>query len=70
VEIVEACSRGDRSIGQVAENFDLTETAVRQAFPARVSTTEEVIDADRLQRPLPTTPRMPDPALEGIPRNA
>ncbi len=28
-EIVEACSRGDRSIGQVARDFDLTETAVR-----------------------------------------
>jgi transposase len=29
-EIVEACSRGDRSIGQVAQDFDLTETAVRE----------------------------------------
>ena len=28
-EIVEACQRGDRSIGKVAEDFDLTETAVR-----------------------------------------
>lgn len=28
-EIVEACRRGDRSIGKVAEDFDLTETAVR-----------------------------------------
>jgi len=28
-EIVEACSRGDRSVGQVARDFDLTETAVR-----------------------------------------
>ena len=28
-EIVDACSRGDRSIGQVARDFDLTETAVR-----------------------------------------
>ena len=28
-EIVEACARGDRSIGKVAEDFDLTETAVR-----------------------------------------
>lgn len=28
-EIVELCGRGDRSIGQVAEDFDLTETAVR-----------------------------------------
>ncbi|WP_344749728.1 transposase, partial [Kribbella aluminosa] len=29
-EIVELCQRGDRSVGQVAKDFDLTETAVRQ----------------------------------------
>jgi transposase len=28
-EIVEFCRRGDRSIAQVAKDFDLTETAVR-----------------------------------------
>jgi transposase len=28
-DIVERCRRGDRSIGQVAHDFDLTETAVR-----------------------------------------
>jgi transposase len=28
-EIVELCRRGDRSLGQVARDFDLTETAVR-----------------------------------------
>ena len=28
-EIVELCRRGDRSIGQVAKDFDLGETAVR-----------------------------------------
>jgi transposase len=28
-EIVELCQAGDRSIGQVARDFDLTETAVR-----------------------------------------
>ena len=28
-EIVERCQRGDRSIGQVSRDFDLTETAVR-----------------------------------------
>ena len=28
-EIVEHCRRGDRTIGQVARDFDLTETAVR-----------------------------------------
>ena len=26
-EIVELCQRGDRSVGQVAKDFDLTETA-------------------------------------------
>jgi transposase len=29
-EIVELCRRGDRSIGQVSIDFDLTETAVRE----------------------------------------
>ena len=29
-EIVELCQRGDRSAGQVARDFDLTETAVRE----------------------------------------
>jgi len=29
-EIVELCERGDRSIGQVVRDFDLTETAVRE----------------------------------------
>ncbi len=29
-EIVEACRRGDRTVGQVARDFDLTETAVRE----------------------------------------
>ncbi|MFJ3825005.1 transposase [Streptomyces nodosus] len=28
-EIVELCQRGDRSVGQIAKDFDLTETAVR-----------------------------------------
>ncbi|MFI6509833.1 transposase [Streptosporangium sp. NPDC050855] len=28
-EIVELCRRGDRPVGQVAADFDLTETAVR-----------------------------------------
>jgi transposase len=27
---VELCQRGDRSVGQVAKDFDLTETAVRE----------------------------------------
>jgi transposase len=29
-EIVELCRRGDRSLGQVARDFDLSETAVRE----------------------------------------
>ena len=29
-EIVEVCRRGDRSVRQVAKDFDLTETAVRE----------------------------------------
>jgi len=29
-EIVELCQRGDRSVGQVARDFDLTETGVRE----------------------------------------
>jgi transposase len=28
-DIVERCPKGDRSVGQVAKDFDLTETAVR-----------------------------------------
>src|SRR3954447_10528295 len=28
-EIIELCRQGDRSLGQVARDFDLTETAVR-----------------------------------------
>ena len=29
-EIVGVCQQGDRSVGQVAKDFDLTETAVRE----------------------------------------
>ena len=29
-EIIELCQRGDRSVGQVARDFDLVETAVRE----------------------------------------
>ena len=29
-EIIELCQRGDRSVGQVAKDFDLTGTAVRE----------------------------------------
>jgi transposase len=29
-EIVELCQRGDRTVGQIAKDFDLAETAVRE----------------------------------------
>ncbi len=29
-EIVDLCSSGDRSVGQIANDFDLTETSVRE----------------------------------------
>ena len=29
-EIVELCQRGDRSVGQIATDFDLTKTAVQE----------------------------------------
>lgn len=38
-EIVELCPRGDRTIGQVSDDFDLTETAVREWIkPAELDT--------------------------------
>jgi len=57
-EIVEACRRGDRSIGKVAEDFDLTETAVRAwVRQAEIDsgqrdglTTEEREELSRLRR--------------------
>ena len=57
-EIVEACRRGDRSVGQVARDFDLTETAVRAWFrQAEIDageqdglTTEERQELARLRR--------------------
>jgi hypothetical protein len=36
-EIVKLCQRGDRSVGQVAKGFDLTETAARSAPIARMA---------------------------------
>jgi transposase-like protein len=36
-EIVELCRRGDRSVGRVAQEFDLTETAVREWVNPRPS---------------------------------
>ena len=57
-EIVELCQRGDRSIGQVARDFDLTETAVRawvhqaetDAGERPGLTTEEKEELTRLRR--------------------
>jgi transposase len=57
-EIVERCRRGDRSVGQVARDFDLTETAVRawvhqaetDAGDRPGVTTEEREELTRLRR--------------------
>jgi len=57
-EIVELCKRGDRSIGQVARDFDLGETAVRawvhqaqtDAGERPGLTTEEKEELTRLRR--------------------
>jgi transposase len=57
-EIVELCQRGDRSIGQVARDFDLTETNVRTwAKQAEIDqgerpglTTEERTELTKLRR--------------------
>ena len=57
-EIVECCQRGDRSIGQVAKDFDLTETNVRSwVKQAEIDqgerpglTTEEKEELTRLRR--------------------
>jgi transposase len=57
-EIVELCRRGDRSVGQVSRDFDLTETAVRawvhqaeiDAGARNGLTTEEREELTRLRR--------------------
>jgi transposase len=57
-DIVERCNAGDRSIGQVAKDFDLTETAVREwVKQAEIDsgereglTTEERQELSRLRR--------------------
>jgi transposase len=57
-DIVERCLAGDRSIGQVARDFDLTETAVRKwVEQARIDaseieglTTEERQELSRLRQ--------------------
>jgi transposase InsO family protein len=42
-EIVELCRRGDRSVGQIAKDFDLTETAVR-LWPSRAAAHTAIFD--------------------------
>jgi transposase len=57
-EIAELCRRGDRSIGQVAKDFDLTETNVRTwVKQAEIDqgerpglSTEERVELSRLRR--------------------
>jgi transposase len=57
-EVVELCQRGDRSIGQVARDLDLTETSVREwvrqadvdAGRREGLTTEERAELARLRR--------------------
>ncbi|HYV01852.1 MAG TPA: transposase [Actinomycetota bacterium] len=57
-EVVELCRRGDRSVGQVARDLDLTETAAREwvrrsdvdAGRRGGLTTEERQDLVRLRR--------------------
>lgn len=57
-EIVERCKRGDRSVRQVARDFDLTETAVRawvhqaetDAGERPGLTTEERVELTQLRR--------------------
>jgi transposase-like protein len=60
-EIVKSCRRGDRSVGQVARDFDLTETAVqewlKQADP----------DANPDSQPRPTGGSVPmSPHYNGV----
>ncbi|MFE4652906.1 transposase [Streptomyces sp. NPDC056707] len=44
-EIVELCRRGNRSVGQIAKDFDLTETAVRPSVDqAEVDGVNEMAD--------------------------
>jgi transposase len=63
-EIVERCRAGDRTIGQVARDFDLTETAVR-AWVAQAETgTGERPGLLVPARRLPGLDRQPGPARE------
>jgi transposase-like protein len=53
-EIVELCRRGDRSIGQVAKDFDLTETNVRNwVKQAEIDQGERPVSPPRTKRSSP-----------------
>jgi len=57
-EIVAACKRGDRSIGQIAADFDLVETAVRRwisdaegkTSPPTLLSTDERVEFEVLRK--------------------
>ena len=49
-EIVELCGRGDRSINQIAEDFDLTVTAVRNWVREAKIATGELDELTRTER--------------------
>lgn len=43
-DIVDRCQQGDRSIGQVAKDLDLTEIAVREWVPDRHRRRRPIVD--------------------------
>ena len=54
-DIVERCLKGDRSVGQVAKDFDLTETAVRACI--RQAEIDAGTDAPTRRKSCPTCAR-------------
>ncbi len=67
-EIVELCRRGDRSVGQVAKDFDLTETAVRDwVKQAEIDAGERNGLTSAL---LPPCARLPSPPIASSMRTA
>ena len=66
-EIVERCQRGDRSIGQVARDFDLTETAVRAWVRQAERDADPDLDPHRSHRPrLQRGAQRPQPRRFGL----
>ncbi|MFI8829225.1 transposase [Streptomyces sp. NPDC053431] len=51
-EIVELCRRGDRSVGEVAKDFDLTETAYRGGESRRSQRQNGRVSSSRSQNRL------------------